>query len=246
MVTFVARVDVGRFEEGDVPATDATPSRWRGIPLDERQAERRRILVDTAFDLLGTIGVAGTTVRGVCEAAALNPRYFYESFEDLDDLLVAVFDRTAEDGLGVILEAVAATADADPLTRTRAVMDGFLRFITDDPRRAQVLYVAGLGNEALARRRLEAMLGMADLFASGGPAGAEATAEPGAVDPIGKVAASLVVGGMSELVMTWLQGRVDLTLDQLIEDASILFVALGEAASGVAESRTAPAPTRRR
>jgi AcrR family transcriptional regulator len=225
-----------------VPAeSEATPNRWRGIPLGERQAERRRILVDAGFELLGTVGVAGTTVRGVCEAAHLNPRYFYESFEDLDALLVAVFDRTAEDGLRVILDAVAATEGTDPLATTRAVMDGFLRFITEDQRRAQVLYVAGLGNEALARRRLDAMLGMADLFASGGasgggPAAVGAATAPG--DPVVKVAASMVVGGMSELVITWLEGRVDMTLDQLIDDASILFVALGQAAAGVAASRS--------
>lgn len=223
------------------PASDATPNRWRGIPLDERQAERRRILVDTAFDLLGTIGVAGTTVRGVCEAAGLNPRYFYESFDDLDDLLLAVFDRTAEGGLAVILDAVASTEADEPLVTTRAVMDSFLRYITDDPRRAQVLYVAGLGNEALARRRLDAMLNMADLFASGR---ATTDAPPPVDDPVVKVAASLVVGGMSELVITWLQGRVDMTLDQLIDDASILFVALGDAAARVAESRV-PAARRR-
>jgi len=224
-----------------VPESDATPNRWRGIPLDERQAERRRILVDTGFDLMGTVGVAGTTVRGVCEAAGLNPRYFYESFDDLDDLLVAVFDRTAQDGLAVILEAAAATKGAEPLATTRAVMDGFLRFITDDPRRAQVLYVAGLGNEALARRRLEAMLGMADLFASGDDESGAASPE----DPVRKVAASMVVGGMSELVITWLEGRLAMTLDQLIDDASILFVALGDAASGLAESRTTASSRRR-
>lgn len=220
--------------------SDAVPNRWRGVPLDERQAERRRILTDAAFDLLGRVGVAGTTVRGVCEAAQLNPRYFYESFADLDELLVAVFDRTAQGGLTVILDAVASAPAADPLVATRAVMGSFLRYITEDPRRAQVLYVAGLGNEALARRRLEAMLNMADLFASG--RAREGT--PPLDDPVVKVAASLLVGGMSELVITWLQGRLDLTLDQLIDDASVLFVALGDAAAGVAESR-APSADRR-
>ena len=44
-------------------------------------------------------------------------------------------------------------------------------------------------------------------------------------------------GGMSELVMTWLEGRVAMTLDQLIDDASILFVALGDAAADIAQSR---------
>ena len=73
--------------------------RWTGIPAEERRAERRRLLIDTAFDLLGTEGTAGTTVRAVCQAAQLNPRYFYESFEDLDALIVAVYDRlVAEQG----------------------------------------------------------------------------------------------------------------------------------------------------
>ncbi len=209
------------------------PSRWRGVPLDERQAERRRILVDAAFELLGTVGVAGTTVRGVCEAAQLNPRYFYESFDDLDALLVAVFNRTAQAGLAVILEAVASTRDDDAIITTRAVMNSFLRFITDDPRRAQVLYVAGLGNEALARRRLEAMIEMAELIASG----RSTDEEPIHPDPVVEVAASLVVGGMSELVITWLHGRVDLTLDELIDDASVLFVAVGDAAARIAQAR---------
>jgi AcrR family transcriptional regulator len=222
-------------------ATDpaATPNRWRGVPLDERQAERRRILVDVGFELLGTVGVAGATVRGVCEAAHLNPRYFYESFEDLDALLVAVFDRTAADGLAVILEAAAAAGDEDALVLTRGVIGAFLHHLTDDPRRAQVLYIAGLGNEALNRRRLRAMADMAALFVRGRRDEARRRGGPeDAVDPVHLLAASVIVGGMSELVMTWLDGRTDVGLDQVIDDAAVLFVSLGDAAAAVADARS--------
>lgn len=212
------------------------------MPLDERQAERRRLLVDAAFELLGTVGVAGTTVRGVCEAARLNPRYFYESFDDLDDLLVAVFDRTATDGLAVILDAVAAAGDDDPLVLTRAVIGAFLRHITDDPRRAQVLYIAGLGNEALNRRRLQAMADMAALFVRGRRDELRRRGGDDHDDPVHLLAAGIIVGGMSELVMTWLDDRTGQPLDQLIDDAAALFVALGDAAGSIAASR---APVRR-
>ena len=212
------------------------------MPLDERQAERRRLLVDAAFELLGTVGVPGTTVRGVCEAARLNPRYFYESFDDLDDLLVAVFDRTAADGLAVILDAVAGAGDHDPLVLTRTVIGSFLRHITDDPRRAQVLYIAGLGNEALNRRRLRAMADMAALFVRGRRDEARRRGEVDHDDPVHLVAAGIIVGGMSELVMTWLDDRTGQPLDQLIDDAAALFVALGDAAGSIAASRT---PARR-
>ena len=42
----------------------------------DRRAERRELLLDAAFDLLGTAGWSATTVRSVVERSALNPRYF--------------------------------------------------------------------------------------------------------------------------------------------------------------------------
>jgi AcrR family transcriptional regulator len=226
---------------GAAPAPGPPANRWKGISQDDRQAERRRLLLDAGFDLLGTLGVAGTTVRGVCETAKLNPRYFYESFADLDALLVAVFDQVSVEALGVMLEAVAA-CEPEPLVVTRAGVGSFVRFVTDDPRRAQVLFIEGLGNEALARRRLDSMLELVDLFRR-----EAARAQGGEVeeDSVTKVALSLVVGGMAELLITWLQGRLEVTIDELIEDASLLFVALGEASESIAAQRGKPHPPRR-
>jgi AcrR family transcriptional regulator len=211
---------------------EPSPNRWRGVPQDERQAERRRQLVDAGYELLGTVGVAGTTVRGVCEAARLNPRYFYESFEDLDELLVAVFDRTAVEALDVMLVAVAAVDQEDPLAVSRAGVGSFLNHVTADSRRAQVLVVEGLGNEALSRRRLDAMFAMAELFERS--AIEKVGHEDVAMDPVVRVAATLIVGGMTELMISWLHGRLDLPIDELIDKVSRLFVALGEAADAIA------------
>ena len=69
-----------------------TPSRWNGLSTEERQRERRQLLIEAALDLLATEGSSGTTVRAVCAQARLNPRYFYESFDELDALVVAVYD----------------------------------------------------------------------------------------------------------------------------------------------------------
>src|SRR5262245_45333483 len=62
--------------------TRRRPSRWAGVAPEDRRAQRRELLMATTFELLGTEGWSATTVRGVCQAARLNPRYFYESFRD--------------------------------------------------------------------------------------------------------------------------------------------------------------------
>ncbi|MGH9046232.1 MAG: TetR/AcrR family transcriptional regulator, partial [Acidimicrobiales bacterium] len=71
-----------------ITSADATPTQrsWRGVPPEVRRAERRELLIEAAYELLGAEGWNGTTVRGVCQAARLNPRYFYESFDSLETL----------------------------------------------------------------------------------------------------------------------------------------------------------------
>ncbi len=78
-----------------MPTSDDLPkaTRWAGVPAADRVAERRSLLLATALQLLGTDGFSATSVRAICQSARLNPRYFYESFDDLDDLVVALYDQ---------------------------------------------------------------------------------------------------------------------------------------------------------
>ena len=186
---------------------------WAGVSPDDRKAERRRLLLDAAFDLLGTEGWSGTTVRAVCAAANLNPRYFYESFDDLDSLLVAVYDRVGAE-LRVEVEKAAATATTLEET-VRATVDRTVRFGDEDRRRGRVLYHEALGNEALNRRRREAASGLADLIAAG------------STDAAQKVVAAFVVGGFSEVVMAWLDGRIRISRKRLFDRTTELCLALG-------------------
>jgi len=193
----------------------------------DRQSQRRDLLVDAGFDLLGTAGWSATTVRAVVERSALNPRYFYESFADLDALIVAVYDRVVSDLGVIVLDALAASAD-EPAAQARAVVRGIVEFVDEDRRRGRVLYAEGLGNEALNLRRMEAgraVVGFIERYA----------AERGGVAPggehIGRVGAAILVGGFSQLLIDWLGGLVPGTRDQLIDDATELFLALGDAAA---------------
>ncbi len=204
-----------------------------GLSTEARQAERRTLLLDAAFDLLGTEGWSGTSVRAICQAARLNPRYFYESFEDLDALLVAVYDRLVEQ-LGIdVLVAMTAAGD-ETAAQVHAALDRILGFVEDDPRRGRVLYVEALGSEALNRRRIEtahALVGVVE------QSGAERHGEPRPGEPIGRITAAILVGGAGELVVAWLDGRIDVTRQQLVDDATELFIALGNTAAAIAGRR---------
>lgn len=209
-------------------------SRWAGVAPEDRRAERRTLLLDAAFDLMATEGWAGTTVRGVCAAAKLNPRYFYESFDDLDALMVAVYDRVVDELADAVTEVVAGAPRRDSRVAVHAVVDCILAFVDDDRRRGRVLYTEGFGNEALNRRRRETGLRLVELIEADA---ADRDPKLGAGEHIGRVAAAMLVGGFTEVLSEWLDGRIDASRDRLADDVTRLFVAIGDEAASILADR---------
>jgi AcrR family transcriptional regulator len=204
---------------------------YGGVPAAERQATRRQQLLDAACDLLGSEGWQATTVRAVCRRAGLTPRYFYESFPDLDALVVAVFDRIVAELVQVVLDAV-QEAPEEAQAKARAAIGGFVRHVTDDPRRARIVFSEALGSEALARRRFDTLHAFARLVAEQGRAfyGVRGHAR------LANTTAYMLAGGLAELLLAWRDGTIDSTLEELIDDCAGLFVAAGEAAVGMTGS----------
>jgi AcrR family transcriptional regulator len=208
-------------------------TRWAGVPAADRKAARRDLLLDAALELLGTEGWPATTVRGVCQAARLNPRYFYESFADLDALVVALYDRLVDELTTQVLAAVDA-AGGDRRAQVRAAVECTVRFVDEDRRRGRVLYVEALGNEALNRRRIETGFALVEAVERDA-AERHGRLPPGA--PAGRMSAAVLVGGFSEVLVAWLDGRIKVSRARLIDDATELFVALGDATAAIAARR---------
>ncbi|MCZ7630899.1 MAG: TetR family transcriptional regulator [Microthrixaceae bacterium] len=131
----------------DKPTT-RRPSRWAGMSQHDRRAERRDLLLDTALELLATEGFGATSVRAVCAGAELNPRYFYESFETLDDLLVAVYDRVVDDLTAAVTAAVLA-GPPELRSQMHNAIATILDFVVEDPRRGRILYQVAPGERGL-------------------------------------------------------------------------------------------------
>ncbi len=132
--------------------SSSAPTRlYRGLAAGERRAERRERLLESGLQLLGTEGWRATTVTAVCELARLTPRYFYESFRDRDELLVAIFDGI----VGEVTDQVRGTLDAaqpqNMRETVRANIAAWITVATKDPRKGRVAFVEALGSETLMR-----------------------------------------------------------------------------------------------
>lgn len=78
---------------------------YGGKTLSERKALRRKQFLEAGVELFGTEGYRATTVRTICKQAKLTDRYFYESFGNLESLVIAVY----EDCMGSLTNAVLET-----------------------------------------------------------------------------------------------------------------------------------------
>ena len=193
--------------------TVSSPTRWAGVPLTDRRAERRAQLIEAAFALFGDGGEAAVSVRSVCREAGLNTRYFYESFADTDGLLGAVYDRVSA-GLAEAVGAAMAAAGESLRARTRAGIAAVLGFSSEDPRRGRVLFTDARSNPVLAARRAATQ----DLLREGVLTEGWRL-HPGSDPVAAQVGAAMYTGAMAELAQQWLAGRLGNDLDAVVEHA---------------------------
>ncbi len=180
--------------------------------------------------MLGEAGIAGATMTAVCARAGLTGRYFYESFRGRNDLLLAVFDACVRE----LDAAIFAALDASPptlLDRARVPARALIEVLTDDPRKAR-LYIESVGEPALAARRAEAGRAYAALLAEimREFGGLTEECERAPLD----LAALVLVGGVAEAIVSWLDGAVAMSRAVLVEECARLSVAAVEAVRATA------------
>lgn len=114
---------------------------FRGVSAEQRQAERQQKLLDAALQCFGTHGFYKVTVREICAEAKLTERYFYESFKSSEALLVMVYQRLIKDMQNAIIGAVLMAEDREPKALIRLGLTTFLRYVSNDPRIARILFI---------------------------------------------------------------------------------------------------------
>lgn len=194
---------------------------YGGMTGDERTAERRAALVDAAFALVAEHGWRALRIDALCREAGLNKRYFYESFDGLDAVVAAVTQQVAGDAIAVTLAAVdEGPSDGEA---TRRGIRAFVGHLTDDPRRARVLFGAVPAGEAADVHRTEALR---QLIATAAATGR--SLHDLADDAFTDLVAAMLVGGTSQAVLDWLDGRIASSQDELVDHLATLWQLIGD------------------
>ncbi|HEV7203702.1 MAG TPA: TetR family transcriptional regulator [Jatrophihabitans sp.] len=198
---------------------------YRGVSADERRELRRATLLDTALDCLHDDGLSGVSVRSICARARLTPRYFYESFADLDALLVAAVDAVVDEVAAAALAGVASAGD-DTAAQVRAAVDAGYGVVVTDARKANAFLVAAAGHGPLRERRHRVVTDFADLMMDN--LSALSAQDPGQRREA-RATALFLMGGAAEVIEATLAGRLRMSRAALVDHLTRLWLgALGE------------------
>lgn len=135
---------------------------YGGQTAEDRAAARRARFIEAGVEVFGTVGLRGATVRGLCAAAGLTDRYFYESFGDLPALLQAVHAQLMDDlGARLARETVGSTAWAGDRAAVAAqatrAYERWFDFVRD-PRVGRIVLVEVVGVSAALDAQVEASM----------------------------------------------------------------------------------------
>ncbi|UCA50635.1 TetR/AcrR family transcriptional regulator [Streptomyces sp. WA6-1-16] len=183
-----------------------TERSWGGTKLADRRATRRQTLLDVAERLAGEEGCAAVTVRSVCREARLTDRYFYESFTSRDDLLLAAFERVADEAR-IALEGAVATGGPQREVRARAAVSAFVALVLDAPHKGRLLLLEPFADPVLGARSHLLMPAFTDLV------GGQLAGTGDGIDR--RLAAHALVGGLANLFAGWLHGTLDVPRERL-------------------------------
>ncbi|MGJ9422398.1 TetR/AcrR family transcriptional regulator [Aeromicrobium sp. CF3.5] len=211
-----------------------TARAYRGVAAADRQAQRRAKLLDATLDLWGDPARPRVTMTAVCQRAGLTERYFYESFTHLDDALFAVLEQIAVEIEHTTVEALHA-AGGDPTDRVEASITAFVQILTEDPRKGRAAIVESAHVETTREPRALLLRRFAELSAS------EARRLYGARswgEAEGVLVATMFVGGVAQLVTSWLDGSLSATPEEIVEAAARNFTLTAHPRTGQSDVRS--------
>ena len=166
---------------------------YGGRSVNERRADRRARLTAAGLALFGTEGWSEATIERLYSDAGVATRSFYEEFSNREALLRAVYELIMD---GVVATVVPRVAQHRGPTeeRIRIGIEGYVSYLTQDPRRARVAHREVRAAGVLQQDRYAMVLRFADIIAT------ESRLAEGAE---GRVLGLALAGAVTEVLVDW-------------------------------------------
>ncbi|WP_205609640.1 TetR/AcrR family transcriptional regulator [Noviherbaspirillum galbum] len=191
---------------------------YRGMTSEERRAQRREQLIKAAINVYGETGYRQATIKAVCAAAGLTERYFYESFGNSEELLVASFQIVTQQ-MHRALSAVGHAPHPSRMHRVSAMLHAYFSTLKQDPKSARVFLVEIRGVSPAMDAAFEASVSTL------GDGLARATGRQGA----GKSLLSAgVAGGVIQIALCWIANGYRPSLKSVVDSAAELVMVMAD------------------
>jgi len=212
-------VEKRRRKSGNVTAMSERV--YGGRSASERRAERRARLMDAGFELFGSSGFPGTSISGLCAAAGVTERHFYEEFTSREALLEAVYDDVAKRVYHVVRRALGAPGMTQ-IERIRAGNLAYFTYLTQDERRARIYAFEAVGTSPELERHRR---GTREQFVSSITRGLEQLAAHGVdVEMNVRLISAALAGASHELLLEWLLSAKKMPVESLADTIATLWV----------------------
>ena len=208
---------------------------WRGLSPQQRVDERRARLLTAALEVFSAQGFHGAKVRDVCRAAGLTERYFYESFTGKQALLIALAEQLVADLVTAAAPGI-ALVETDLDAAVGVIAEAVVGSLTDDPRRARILFVevVGVSTEIEDRRRV-IIAALADVVRQG----AARAFGPWVLRSVElELMSRALIGAAQELLVAYVRDELPLDRPALVEIFGRLLAQVGPTVEAMAEQQS--------
>jgi AcrR family transcriptional regulator len=190
---------------------------YAGLSAPERRAERRERLLEAALELFGTAGFQKTTIPMLCSASGVTARHFYEEFDSREALLRTLYDQIAETAFARTVAALRDTT-VGPRERIRQSTAAYFRYLTSDPRLAQIYTIEAVGMhadlETHRRAKREAFVKKMTKAAQ--------RVESSSVDS--RLLSAAIAGASHDLLLEWVLAPRRPSVEKMIDTITTLWV----------------------
>jgi len=203
-------------------APKSTGRSYRGLTLEQRTAERRERFLEAGLNVFGNEGFHAATVRKICKEAGLTDRYFYESYNSMEALLIEVYERCLQSIMMRVqstLLTVNKTEAPDQLLRE---LLGHFFTEMEDPRVAKVCMFEAEGvsdrmhnlyNDYI-RRFVTILLSASQTYTDKWPLSDEES----------EVLGNAIVGGIIQATRNWALNDYHLPKESMIKGIIVMFL----------------------